>query len=104
MMPKIAEGNANKVWIVPSEIGKALAGLGSTRNELRGIQQDVEGPRVRVEMGSSEPDVPRTGDSTLSSDHAAVEKAIAEAKGAAVGEERPAGARPAKSSSDRTTH
>src|SRR5215204_7719975 len=24
MMPKIAEGDANKVWIVPSEIGKAL--------------------------------------------------------------------------------
>ena len=27
-MPKIAEGDANKVWIVPSEIGKALEGLG----------------------------------------------------------------------------
>ena len=26
MMPKIAEGDANKVWIVPSEIGKALEG------------------------------------------------------------------------------
>ncbi|HEY9563718.1 MAG TPA: SPFH domain-containing protein, partial [Nocardioides sp.] len=81
MMPKIAEGDANKVWIVPSEIGKALEGLGSTMNELRGIPQDVEGPRVRVDMGSSEPDVPRTGDSTLSSAHAAVEEAIAEAKG-----------------------
>src|SRR3546814_8642385 len=82
MMPKIAEGDANKVWIVPSEIGKALEGLGSTMNELRGIPQDVEGPRVRVDMGSSEPDVPRTGDSTLSSAHAAVEEAIAEAQGA----------------------
>ena len=30
MLPKIAEGDANKVWIVPSEIGKALEGLGST--------------------------------------------------------------------------
>ncbi len=28
MMPKIAEGSANKLWIVPSEIGKALEGLG----------------------------------------------------------------------------
>jgi regulator of protease activity HflC (stomatin/prohibitin superfamily) len=27
-LPKIAEGNANKVWIVPSEMGKALEGLG----------------------------------------------------------------------------
>ena len=33
-MPKIAEGDANKVWIVPTEIGKALEGLGSTMNDL----------------------------------------------------------------------
>ena len=30
MLPRIAEGDANKLWIVPSEIGKALEGLGST--------------------------------------------------------------------------
>ena len=41
MMPKIAEGDANKVWIVPSEIGKALEGLGlddeqSVRHPRRG--------------------------------------------------------------------
>src|SRR6476469_2202936 len=29
MMPKIAEGDANKVWILPSEFTKALEGLGS---------------------------------------------------------------------------
>ena len=28
MLPQIAQGDANKVWIVPSEIGKALEGLG----------------------------------------------------------------------------
>lgn len=28
MLPKIAEGDANKLWIVPSEIGDALKGLG----------------------------------------------------------------------------
>ncbi|NUV57731.1 SPFH/Band 7/PHB domain protein, partial [Streptomyces coelicolor] len=27
MLPKIAEGDANKLWIVPSEIGDALKGL-----------------------------------------------------------------------------
>jgi len=51
MMPRIAEGDANKVWIVPSEIGKALEGLGSTMNSLRGIPDEVEGPRTRVDMG-----------------------------------------------------
>ena len=43
MMPKIAEGGANKVWIVPSEIGKALEGLGSTMTELRGIPRSSTG-------------------------------------------------------------
>ena len=56
MMPKIAEGDANKVWIVPSEIGKALEGLGSTMNDLKGIPQEVEGPLKRVDMGPSEPE------------------------------------------------
>ncbi|MFV0406436.1 MAG: SPFH domain-containing protein [Propioniciclava sp.] len=29
MLPKIAEGDANKVWVVPSELNDALKGLGS---------------------------------------------------------------------------
>ena len=37
MMPKIAEGDANKVWIVPREITKALEGLGSSVHEIAGI-------------------------------------------------------------------
>lgn len=44
-LPQIAEGSANKVWIVPSEMGKALEGLGSffgaardTRDEARAAQ------------------------------------------------------------------
>ena len=38
MLPKIAEGDANKVWIVPSEIGEAL-----------------EGPRQRVRVDPGHP-------------------------------------------------
>src|SRR5687768_11280693 len=55
MMPKIAAGDANKVWIVPSEIGKALEGLGSTMTDLAGIPREATGPRKRIDMGSSEP-------------------------------------------------
>lgn len=51
MLPKIAEGDANKVWIVPSEIGRALEGLGSAIGSIPGIPQDVDGPRTRVDMG-----------------------------------------------------
>ncbi len=81
MMPKIAEGDANKVWIVPSEIGKALEGLGSTMNQLQGIPDDVEGPKVRVDMGEVSPDAER--ERTHSSAQSAVEQAIAEARQAA---------------------
>ena len=83
MMPKIAEGDANKVWIVPSEIGRALEGLGSTMNDLKGIPQEVEGPRTRVDMGPSEPEVAAGVDSELASTTASVEEAIAAAESAA---------------------
>jgi regulator of protease activity HflC (stomatin/prohibitin superfamily) len=78
MMPKIASGDANKLWIVPSEIGRALEGLGSTMTSLAGIPADVEGPRTRVDMGPSRPDVP--DDSTLQRAHDEVAAAIAAAE------------------------
>jgi len=77
MMPKIAEGDANKVWIVPSEITKALEGLGSTMNQLQGIPQETEGPRKRVDMGPSTPQL-KTPESATDQ---AVKAAIAEAQG-----------------------
>jgi regulator of protease activity HflC (stomatin/prohibitin superfamily) len=36
MLPKIAEGDANKVWIIPSEINDALKGLGGFVNQMPG--------------------------------------------------------------------
>ena len=85
MLPRIAEGDANKVWIVPSEIGKAMEGLGSTLTNMQGIPQETGGPRVRVDMGPSEPQLPQGGrrDSELSSTRRDVEAAIAEAQSAA---------------------
>ena len=85
MMPKIAEGDANKVWIVPSEIGRALEGLGSTMSELSGIPKDLPGSRVRVDMGPSER-IELSGSSAdpeNSASQAAVKAAIAEAARAA---------------------
>src|ERR687891_2867151 len=41
MLPKIAEGDANKLWIVPSEIGRALEGLGSAIRAIPGIPQET---------------------------------------------------------------
>jgi hypothetical protein len=78
MMPKIAEGSANKVWIVPSEIGRALEGLGSTMSSMQGIPDKVDGPRTRVDMGPSEP--VEFEDSALSTTHQEVAAAIAAAE------------------------
>ena len=52
MLPKIAEGDANKVWIIPSEVGKALEGLGSTFSSIQGIPADSAGPKERVDYGA----------------------------------------------------
>ncbi|GAA0987449.1 hypothetical protein ENKNEFLB_02459 [Nocardioides aquaticus] len=82
MMPKIAEGDANKVWIVPSEIGRALEGLGSTMSEMSGIPKDLPGPRTRVDMGSTSPEVPSV-DASKKAANDAVQAAIREAEEAA---------------------
>ncbi len=84
MMPKLATGDANKIWVIPSEFNKALEGLGSTLTELQGIPKESGGPRVRVDMGPSEPELPKPSeDRELSSTHADVEAAIEEARNAA---------------------
>jgi regulator of protease activity HflC (stomatin/prohibitin superfamily) len=49
-LPLIAQGDSNKVWIVPSELGKALEGLGS----VIGRVGEGEGPRARP-VGSAGP-------------------------------------------------
>jgi regulator of protease activity HflC (stomatin/prohibitin superfamily) len=80
MMPKIAEGDANKVWVIPSEITKALEGLGSSIHEVAGIPRDAS-PRRRVDMGPSQPSLGSDGEQRRTS--AAVEQAIAAAESAA---------------------
>jgi hypothetical protein len=82
MMPKIAEGDANKVWVIPSEITKALEGLGSSIHEIAGIPQDAT-PRTRVDMGPSEPQLPQSSQGGSGSASKAVEEAIAAAASAA---------------------
>ncbi|MGH3366407.1 MAG: SPFH domain-containing protein [Nocardioidaceae bacterium] len=92
MLPKIAEGDANKVWVVPSEIGKALEGLGSTIGSVRGIPEETEGPRRRVSLGAAPGEdslsSPQNA-STLASAHDAVAEAIASAEAAARGKGSP---------------
>jgi hypothetical protein len=79
MMPKIAEGSANKVWVIPSEITKAMEGLGSSIHEIAGIPREAT-PRTRVDMGPSEPQLPKPSGGGTSK---VVEEAIAEAEAVA---------------------
>jgi len=83
MLPKIADGSANKVWVVPSEITRALEGLGSTLGGAQGIPVDNDGPRKRVDLGSDVPDVAAIdagSDKTLQKAHDEVAAAIAAAQ------------------------
>jgi regulator of protease activity HflC (stomatin/prohibitin superfamily) len=47
MLPQIAQGDANKVWIVPSEIGKALEGIGGFFSSATAARaQEADGQAV----------------------------------------------------------
>jgi regulator of protease activity HflC (stomatin/prohibitin superfamily) len=80
MMPRIAEGDANKVWVIPSEITKALEGLGSSIHEVVGIPKETGGPARRVDMGPTEP---MSAGKEQTAANRAVQEAIAEAESAA---------------------
>ena len=57
MLPQIAQGDANKVWIVPSEIGKALEGIGGFFSNAAAARN----PDAREDDGSSGPSVSGPG-------------------------------------------
>src|ERR1700749_4323152 len=47
MLPEIAQGGANKLWIVPSELGKALEGLGGLFNNAKAEETGPDAVRSR---------------------------------------------------------
>src|SRR6266852_5922107 len=57
MLPQIAQGDANKVWIVPSEIGKALEGIGGFFSAATAARADARpassgpGPELDTPVG-----------------------------------------------------
>jgi regulator of protease activity HflC (stomatin/prohibitin superfamily) len=81
MLPKIAEGQSNKMWIIPSEIGDAIKGLGSAIGQIPGIPVDSGGPKKRVDLETTAT-AART-DEELSAAHHAAAEAIASAQDAA---------------------
>jgi regulator of protease activity HflC (stomatin/prohibitin superfamily) len=53
MLPQIAQGDANKLWIVPSEMGKALEGIGGFFGSAVGDKQQrvADDPEKRLTAG-----------------------------------------------------
>src|SRR6478672_9806152 len=76
VLPQIARGDANKMWIVPSELTDALKGIG---NALGGTDQGPNG-RDEDEWVDSGERVPTAFEETVLEDPA---KALAEARGQA---------------------
>jgi regulator of protease activity HflC (stomatin/prohibitin superfamily) len=60
MLPQIAQGTANKLWIVPSEMGKALEGLGSIVGGLtNGGGSSPSSNGAAPEAGATKPVTPK---------------------------------------------
>ena len=55
MLPQIAQGDANKVWIVPSEIGKALEGIGGFFSSAAAARADSQPAAPPATSGVSGP-------------------------------------------------
>ncbi|MFG1998435.1 SPFH domain-containing protein [Spirillospora sp. NPDC048911] len=52
-LPRIAEGNSNKLWIVPSEMGKALEGLGGFFGAVKSTADNAAGNAVNSAAGNA---------------------------------------------------
>ena len=58
MLPQIAQGDANKLWIVPSELGKALEGMGSFFGTARDEERQQRGGDPDQLLPGAGPDGP----------------------------------------------
>ncbi|MFX0592190.1 SPFH domain-containing protein [Melissospora conviva] len=53
-LPQIANGTANKVWIVPAELTKALEGMGGALGGLNRMVGDMPSPEASADAGAVE--------------------------------------------------
>jgi hypothetical protein len=96
MLPQIAKGSANKLWIVPSELGKALEGIGGA---IGGVARQAASDQLAADdaAAKAQPDVDwdarakealanmpapaaQTGDRAVSAANETVREAIAVAE------------------------
>jgi regulator of protease activity HflC (stomatin/prohibitin superfamily) len=82
MLPAIARGDANKVWVVPSELNDALKGLGSVVGKAASsaIPRDAEGEFTAPPKIDVQKEVERQNAAEEEAARRTVEKAIQEAQ------------------------
>jgi len=81
MLPKLARGDANKVWIIPSELNDALKGLGSTvGDQVREFVQADPGRFSAPEPVDVFAEIANAKREAEEESQRSVEQAIAEAK------------------------
>lgn len=80
MMPKIAEGDASKVWVIPGELTSALSGLGQMLNPSPGIPPESE--PVRRHSGAARAEAAQQVTQAEEEARNAVAEAIAQAEAA----------------------
>jgi hypothetical protein len=82
MLPEIARGDANKVWVVPSELNDALKGLGTVAGRLAStaIPSGTEGEFTAPAKIDVQKEVERQNAAEEEAARRTVEKAIQEAQ------------------------
>jgi regulator of protease activity HflC (stomatin/prohibitin superfamily) len=53
-LPKLAEGSSNKLWIIPSEVGEALKGIGDVLGRTDSRQPEASEPPAPLAQGQGE--------------------------------------------------
>ena len=91
MLPAIARGDANKVWIVPSELNDALKGLG---NAVQSVGSGIPSAAQGDFKAPDKVDVQAEIATQSAADQATAQRTIDEAIKAAQDLERPAALRP----------
>src|SRR5919199_1953326 len=81
MLPQLAQGPANKIFVIPSEFTQALSNLGGV---IGSVQRDGAGPRYRTNEGADAAEEAAAADARAAADAAA--QAAREASTATPGE------------------
>jgi SPFH domain/Band 7 family protein len=83
MLPQLAQGEANKIFIIPSEFNQALGNIGSALGRIGGGGEGPPKPRPKPRPSGERDAIDAKAQADAAAAAAAAEQATAEAEGAA---------------------